>query len=179
MKMLNLILSGTRAERVRDLFCIMCFSGLRFGEIQELKRGDISDTAIVVKSRKGNRRQVPMSVYSQKLIKKYENRYYRDNRALPPVSAVTMNKYLKIIGRDLGFNRMLEDPENPGNKKALFELLTARVAVQTFIMNALRLEIPLDIISNFTGISNDIRAKALKQEIIKKEIKKFDIIFPQ
>ena len=170
---------NVREERAVDLFCIMCLTGLKFGEIIHLKKQDVEDSCLIV--RKGNKpaRQVPLNRHAKQMMRKYENRFYRENAALPTISPVTMNKYLRIAAEKLQLKREVEDPDDPGKSVPLFSIMTAGLAGQTFIMNALRLDIPAEVITSFTGISNDQRVKVLQHEIAKNEIKKFDQLYPQ
>lgn len=176
MNIYNLEIELPLMQRVRDLFCIMCFSGLRFGEIGRLQKGDVNDSFISVRKNNKTVRNVPMNKYAKELILRYSNRYYRNNAALPPVSMVTFNKYLRIIGEQAGITRLVEVQGAVQRKNPLHELLTAGIAVQTFIMNALQLGIPPDVITKCTGVVNDQRTELLKFEITKREIEKFNTI---
>jgi hypothetical protein len=46
--------------------------------------------------------------------------------------------------------------------------------VNTFIANALELDVPAEIISGFTGVQSDSRVRRIKSELAKSEMKKFD-----
>lgn len=165
-----------RKERVRDLFCLMCFTGMRLREVRQLTREDIGTSSLVVRKNGRDDRQVPLNDRAAGIIKKYRHRYYRDNLALPPVSAVTVNKYLRLLAKDMNLNREVADPANNANMVPLYEALTAGAGVQTFIMHALRLDIPAAVIGAFTGVKNDRRLKSLQQEIAKKQMQKFNQI---
>jgi integrase len=165
-----------RKERVRDLFCLMCFTGLRFEEVRQLTRDNIGNSSLVVHKRGKADRLVPLNDHAAAILEKYGHRYYRDNLALPPVSAVTVNKYLRLLAEEVGLRREVPDPANHHKRVPLFEVLTAGVGVQTFIMHALRLNIPVEMISAFTGVKSDQRLKSLQQEMAEKEMKKFNQI---
>jgi integrase len=176
MALLGSDIGETRKERVRDIFCFSCFTGLRLGELGNLRKEDVTSSMLTVRKSDGPGRQVPLNDYAKGILVKYENRYYRDNVALPPVSPVTVNKYLGILGRELKFTRLVPDPKGERKKRALWEVLTAGAGVQTFIMNAIRLDIPAEIISSFTGVANDQRVRILKHEMAVRQIKKFNEI---
>ncbi len=169
-------LEEPRKERVRDLFCLMCFTGLRFAEVGHLTREDIGTSSLVVRKNGRDDRQVPLNDRAAGIIEKYRHRYYRDNLALPPVSPVTVNKYLRLLAKELDLNREVPDPANNARKVPLYEVLTAGAGVQTFIMQALRLDIPAAVITAFTGVKSDRRLKSLQQEIAKKQMQKFNQI---
>lgn len=150
-----------KKQRARDIFCFMCFTGIRFSEVQELRKEHILEKRILVNKQSSKTRIVPLNKYAEEIIHRYENKYYRNNAALPVMSLVTLNKYLLKLAEEAGVWR------KQGK-------ITAGTAPATFIMNALKLDIPVDIISTYTGVSNDRRIKTLKQQIAAEEIKKFN-----
>ena len=160
-------------ERIRDIFCLMCLTGLRFGELRSLRRVDVDPNLLRIRNSGSKRREVPLNEYAATILRRYEQRYYRNNAALPQVSVVTLNKYIRIIAGELNMKRGIATPGG-STVRPLHEVLTAGSAVQTFIMHALRLEIPAEVISAFTGIKNDRRIKLLQQEMAAKQIKKFN-----
>ena len=174
MKIRNFIPVNRRMERVRDLFCFMCFSGVRFTELQALKKEDIGGEEIIIRKKNGNLRRLPLNKYARALYQAYENKYYLNDTAFPSISAITMNKYLRMIGKGTGLNREVIEASEDGIKVPLYELLTAGIAVNTFIANALELEVPIEIISDFTGVRNDSRVRRIKKDLALEEMKKFD-----
>ena len=164
---------NTRKERISDLFCLMCFTGLRFNELRNLKKEDVGPSLLHIRKKGSKSREVPLNEHAAAILQRYSHRYYRDNAALPPASMVTLNKYIRIIARELNIQRgIATQPDN--TMKPLWEVLTAGSAVQTFIMHALRLDIPAEVISAFTGIKNDRRIKILRKQMAAKQIKKFN-----
>ncbi|MEA3462597.1 MAG: phage integrase SAM-like domain-containing protein [Bacteroidota bacterium] len=163
-----------RMERVKDLFCFMCFTGIRFSELQRLKKEDLKESQVHVKRPRGGVRIIPMNKYAMQVHQKYQNKYYLNNTAFPSLSLITMNKYLRIIGRDLGFNRMIYSSKLGEDGLPLYKLLTTGTAVNTFIRNAVELEVPVEIISRFTGVQNDSRVRRIKSDLAVEEMKKFD-----
>lgn len=148
-------------QRARDIFCFMCFTGIRFSELQGLRKEHILEKRIVVKKQSAKTRIVPLNKYAEGIIQGYQNKYYRNNAALPLMSLVTLNKYIRKIAGELGMKKKQS-------------AITAGTASVTFILNALKLDIPAEIISTYTGVNNDRRIKILKQQIAAEEIKKFD-----
>ncbi len=179
MQFFNYSAGDTKIERVRDIFCLMCFTGISFSELRNLKKEDVTERFLIIGTRKGSKRQVPFNKYSKAILDRYANRYYRDNSALPPLSMVTINKYLRIIAGELGLTRRVKVPKIEGGMLPLMKIITAGVAVQTFIMNSLQLDIPPEVISAFTGVNKDQRVRLLKQEIANREMEKFNNIQPQ
>ena len=163
-----------RMERARDLFCFMCFAGIRYSELQRLKKEDLKEGEIKVRKPGARVRIVPMNKYALQIHRKYENRYYLNNTAFPSMSLITMNKYLRIIGKEVGLSRIVYPAKLWEEGLPLYRNLTAGTAVNTFIRNAIELEVPVEIISGFTGIQNDSRIRRIKTDHANKEMKKFD-----
>jgi integrase len=163
-----------KLERVRDLFCFMCFSGLRYSELQALRKEDVGEKEVVIRNSKGKPRRIPLNTHARKIHRIYENKYYLNNTAFPTMSIITMNKYLRMLGKEAGLNRMVMSEDGSYERVPLFELLTAGMAVHTFIANAIELEIPFEVISGFTGVQNDGRVRRIKMDLARKEISKFD-----
>jgi len=163
-----------RMERVRDLFSFMCFSGIRYSELQRLKKEDLKEEKVHIRRPGGGVRVVPMNKHAMQIRQKYENRYYRDNTAFPSVSLITMNKYLRIIGRDAGLKRLIYMDISGGEAVPIYSRLTAGLAVNTFIRNAIELEVPIEVISMLTGVQNDSRVRRIKSDLGREEIKKFN-----
>jgi integrase len=174
MMFMNYNTDTPRKERVRDLFCLVCFTGLRFEELRRLRKDDVSSAFLMVRKGSGNVRQIPLNSQAAAILKKYENRYYRDNAALPPASVVTVNKYIRTIAKELKMYRKVPNHNGQGKMVPLWEVLTAGAGAQTFIMHALRLEIPAEVIATFTGVKSDGRIKRIEQEMAMKQIKKFN-----
>jgi len=163
-----------RMERIRDIFCFMCFSGVRFSELQQLKKEDLKPEEISIKKHGGGGRLIPMNKYAQKIYQKYENKYYLNNSAFPSMSIITMNKYLRLMGKETGLTRLVAPLSEGESSQPLYRRLTAGIAVNTFIRNAIKMEVPLEIISRFTGIQNDSRVRRIKSDLAKEEMKKFN-----
>ena len=174
MKIRDSIPVNRRMERVRDLFCFMCFSGIRFSELQALKKGDIGGEEIIVRRRERKLRRLPLNKYARAIHQTYENKYYLNDSAFPTISLITMNKYLRLIGKGVGLNREVLVASESGISVPLHEHLTAGIAINTFIANALKLEVPIEIISGFTGVRNDSRVRRIKMDLAKVEMNKFD-----
>jgi len=163
-----------RKERARDLFSFMCFSGLRFTELQRLKKEDINADEVLVRKNGKRVRRIPLNKYGREIYRSYENKYYLNNAAFPSMSIMTMNKYLKMMGKEAGLNRLVPSYSGGGERVALFTRLTSGLAVNTFVANAVELEVPAEIIAVFTGVRHDSRVHRIKMNLAEGEIQKFD-----
>ena len=106
--------------------------------------------------------------------KQIQNKYYRNNTAFPSISLITMNKYLRELGKMAGLNREVTLSREGGQRVPLYSCLTAGIAVNTFIVNAIELQIPAEFIAEFTGIRNDSRVRKIKMDLAESEIQKFN-----
>ena len=174
MRLKEYVTDNRRMERVRDLFCFMCFAGVRFSDLQRLQKEDLKEGEIVVRRRGGGARIIPMNEHALQIRQKYENKYYLNNTAFPSMSIITMNKYLRLIGKDIGLSRMIYSARPGEEGLPLYSCLTAGIAVNTFIKNAIEMEIPVEIISRFTGVQNDSRVRRFKSDLAIEEMRKFD-----
>jgi len=164
--------SSRRLGRVRDLFWFMCYSGLKFTELQNLKKEELTQNEVIIRKPSGKVRRIPLNSRSKQIHLAYENRYYLDNAAFPGMTIITMNKYLRILGKEAGLNRRVPAPGDLMEKVHLHERLTAGIAVHTFVANAIILEIPAVIIATFTGIQNSSRVKRMMMDLAKCEMEK-------
>jgi integrase len=163
-----------RKERARDLFSFMCFSGLRFSELQRLKKEDINAEEVLIRKDGKRVRRIPLNKYGREIYRSYENKYYLSNLAFPSMSIMTLNKYLKMMGKEAGLNRSVPSASDSGERVALYSRLTAGLAVNTFVANAVELDVPAEIIAVFTGVRYDSRVHRIKMNLAEGEIQKFD-----
>jgi integrase len=165
MMFMDYLPENRRMERAVDLFCFMCFTGVRYSELQRLKKEDIRDRELIVRKPGGGSRTVPMNDYALKICDKYENKYYLHNTAFPSMSLVTMNRYLRLAGSDIGLTRMVDSNTKGEGSRPINKTLTAGIAVNIFIRNALKMEMPASVISRFTGIRNDHRLQRIHADL--------------
>lgn len=181
-RLLELKPDSKRKERARDLFCFICFTGLKFSELQALRKQDVQGGEVIVRKKGGAQRRVPMNSYARNIHLAYEDRYYLNNTAFPSMSIITMNKYLRILGKEAGLNRLVDSHSNSHSNShsdsedmvPLYSRLTAGIAVQTFLANAIELGVPYEVISGFTGIRKNLQAQSIKKILEKKELSKLE-----
>jgi len=175
MRLKDYATDNRRMERVRDLFCFMCFTGVRFSELQRLNKEDLKEGELVIRKPGGGVRVIPMNKYALQIHKSYENKYYLNNTAFPSMSIITMNKYLRLMGKDLEFSRLIYSGTAGEGGLPLYSRLTTGIAVNTFIKNAIEMEVPAEIISRFTGVQKDSRVRRIKSDLAIEEMKKFNL----
>jgi site-specific recombinase XerD len=86
-----------RLDRVRDLFIVGCYTGLRFSDFSTITAANISNGYIKIKTIKMNKPVViPIHKFVARIMRKYEDEY--ENSLPPALSNQKMNEYLKEIG---------------------------------------------------------------------------------
>lgn len=88
---------NVRLERVRDLFLVGCWTGLRFSDFSNIEKKHINGDFIEIKTRKTNETVViPIHATVKSIMAKYKDKY--PNSLPPSLSNVKTNKNLKQIG---------------------------------------------------------------------------------
>lgn len=172
---------------VRDVFCFCCFTGLRYSDVARLRASDIHhDHISIVTQKTADGLVIELNDHSSKILEKYRNfREDQDNkthRAFPVISNQKMNTYLKEIGELLCFDTPIRIVYYRGSKRCDFvfkkyELLTTHCARRTFVVNALRLGIPAEVIMKWTGHSSFSSMKPyvkIVDELKQREMAKFN-----
>ena len=139
-----------RLDRVRDIFLIGCFTGLRFSDFSKLTRDSIKSNYIEIiplktKGVSPNPIAIPLLDVAPNIFKKYSNLV---GAILPRVpSNQKMNEYLKEIGELAKINTLVKNPryneDNPGEEKPTvpkYSLITTHTARRSFATNAYLME---------------------------------------
>lgn len=151
-QLLKLDLSNNkRLERVRDLFIIGCYTGLRFSDFSLLKKGNIQDGVIkVVQEKTKDEVIIPIHPIVKRIIARY------DGNAPRPMSNQKMNVYLKELGKLAGFDQPVTKTIIRGNtsdrtETVKYELITTHTARRSFATNAYLSGYPTYEIMKITG----------------------------
>lgn len=153
-KIYDLDLSNNkRLDRVRDLFIIACYTGLRFSDLMQLRDENFTDnkTKIKIKTEKtGELVVIPLNTYIKNILEK--------NGGVVPelISNVKMNKYLKDLAQAAELNEdvMISYTKGGVRKSEIFkkhELVTVHTARRSFATNAFLRDIPTISIMKITG----------------------------
>lgn len=142
-----------RLEKVRDLFLIACYTGLRYGDINTLKASDEHDGVITkVTGKTGEKVDIPVIPELQKLLKKY----WGNNQALPKISNQKGNNYIKEIIQKASIERPFTYIQKR-NKKAIeqvfqaWEMCSWHTARHSFITNCIQLKISPEVVRRVVG----------------------------
>ncbi|MDY5968683.1 MAG: site-specific integrase, partial [Bacteroidales bacterium] len=176
---------------VRDVFCFCAFTGLRYSDAAKLRCSDIHDTYIsIVTQKTSDGLRVELNAFSRAILERnrqfqQDHRHNPDGLALPVISNQKMNSYLKDAGRLAGITAPVRivyfrGSERYDNEYQKWELLTTHCARRTFVVNALRLGIPSEVIMKWTGHSGFNSMKPyvkIVDELKEKEMSKFDTLY--
>ncbi len=142
-----------RLEKVRDLFVVACYTGLRFSDLIQVKPENIINDGTQIKIRTEKTSElviIPLHPIVKKIITKYKGH-------LPGViSNQKMNQYLKEIGELAEINNTVKIAITRGGKTEnnLFkksELITTHTARRSFATNAFLMDVPTISIMKITG----------------------------
>jgi integrase len=144
-----------KLERVRDMFVMECYLGLRFSDIGTLSSENIytTDQGQFIKIRTKKTEEVvicPMHPIVKKIFKKY------DNDLPKPISNQKTNDYLKIIGRKAKITDEVKVTKTIGGKvdttiQNKCDLITTHTARRSFASNAYLAGLPAISIMKITG----------------------------
>jgi integrase len=144
-----------RLNKVRDLFLIGCWSGLRFRDLSTLRPEHIGTDGITIKTHKTGQ-TVVIPIFPE--LRTILNKYVIDGvQTLPrPLSNQKMNDYIKEIAAKIPTlhektTRDQKKKEMHINTCELWELVTMHTARRTFATNMYLNDMPAALIMKITG----------------------------
>jgi len=152
-KIANLNLTNKpKLDRVRDLFLVGSWTGLRFSDWSKVKPENIDGKGNlnILQSKTGNSVTVPVHSTVKTILDKY------DGNLPKPVSNQNFNSYLKEVVRLAGLKDIISYRKTiAGKKETIFkpkyELVTTHTARRSFATNAYNMGIPSITIMAITG----------------------------
>ena len=172
-------------ERVRDVFLFQCFTGLRYSDVAKLRRSDVKKGIVHVVTKKTvDGLRIELNKHSQAILDKYKDCTFPGDKALPVISNEKMNAHLKTLGQVVGLDEPTRIVYFKGNQRheevyPKWYLLTTHVGRRTFVVTALQLGIPVEVIMRWTGHSNFEAMKPyakIVDELKEKSMSKFDTL---
>ena len=155
-------------ERVRDVFLFLCFTGLRYSDVCNLKKSDIKGDSIEITTIKTmDSLIIELNNHSREILEKYKDRVFERGLALPVITNQKMNEYLKELMELAGIDEPIRETHYRGNERIdtiipKYALISTHAGRRTFICNALSLGIPPQVVMKWTGHSD---YKAMKPYI--------------
>ena len=168
---------------VRDIFCFMCFSGLKLSRIYQLKSRNVYPSYI---SLQGNGKtkafHFPLNEQAYGIISRYLDMEGPDGNCFPYYRNADFNRHLKLLGKNAGINRFVNltvcsGTERGSRQVPKCEVLSSKVAINTFIYNGLKLGITPEVLSFLTESktrANIDRIRPVLENAAFEDISKFD-----
>lgn len=157
---LNLTEAQAYLDPVRDVFLFCCFSGLRHSDANNLRRSDIKSGHIEVTTIKtADSISIELNDVTKAILEKYKDAPFGDNKALPNYTNQAMNRDVKELCKLAGINEEIRITTYKGNVRTdeihpKWELVGTHTGRRTFIVNALSLGIPPNVVMKWTGHSD-------------------------
>ncbi|MFM2018899.1 MAG: hypothetical protein RL007_2555 [Bacteroidota bacterium] len=151
-KIYNLPLSGSpKLDRVRDLFTVGCYTGLRFSDFIQLNTNNIRSGKIIIRMQKtGDSVTIPIHPRVSAILSKYEGK-------LPQaISNQKMNAYLKELGALADFTDKIEITRTKGGMRVKsvvkkYEMISSHTCRRSFATNLFKAGCPAILIMKITG----------------------------
>jgi integrase len=139
-------------ERVRDVFLIGCYTGLRFSDLSKLNKENITnDNTIKIKTIKTDKWiEVPIHPFVREIFMKY-------NYQLPKTPTnQKFNDYVKLVAKRAEIKELVTLERSKGNfiigqTIEKYELVTSHTARRSFATNAFLADMPSISIMKITG----------------------------
>ena len=175
--------SKSHLIHTRDVFLFMCFTGLRYSDVANLRRYDVLENHIEVTTIKTiDSLLIDLNSHSRVILKKYESSRFKGDAALPIISNQKMNKNLHELCKLAGFDKPIRKTYFRGNEridevKPKYDFICTHTGRRSFICNALSKGISPHIVMKWTG-HNDYKAMKpyidVADETKAEAMKKFD-----
>lgn len=165
-------------DKVRDLFLIGAYTGLRFSDFSSLDLKSIEGSFIKIKQTKtGDRITIPIMSKLRPVLNKYPE-------ALPSISNQNFNDYIKVVAKLAGLTEDREVKNSKGNTEnkttsPLYQLISSHACRRSYATNMFKAGIPPMLIMSATGhktessflkyirANNDDKAQLLAQALHK------------
>jgi integrase len=146
--------NNARLERVRDVFCFSCFTGLRFSDTVTVNRGNVRGAELFITTRKtSDNLSIPLSEQATSLLVKYDCK-------LPSISQQKTNDYIKELGKLAGIDEPTELTKHRGaaevkKTEPKYKFMTTHTARRTFVTLALERGMRAETVKAITGHKDD------------------------
>lgn len=169
-----------RLDRVRDLFLVGAWTGLRFSDFTNIKAKNIQGDFIEIKTQKtGESVVIPIHETVRAIMAKYKG---RTANSLPPaLSNVKMNLYIKEAAKAAKLTDIVSVERTRAgftmvSQQPIDELVSTHTARRSFASNMFKLGVPSIVIMAVTGHRTEkafmkyIKATPKEKAIMMKEI---------
>lgn len=178
----NLDLSDNiRFQQIRDIFCFMCFTSLRYSDAIALKPSQVHNEYITITTQKtSDNLTIELNKHSQAILERYLGQC--GDTVFPHHNNRDMNMYLKVIAKLAGIDSDITISQYYGNERInrtapKYKFISTHCGRRTFVCNALSMGIPPHIVMKWTGHKELTALKPymdVADGIKKSEMAKFD-----
>ena len=146
-----------RLEKVRDLFVVGCYTGLRYSDLTTIIAENVSNDERFFKIKTIKTEEyveIPIHAQVKRIMEKYKG--ITPNSLPEAISNPKMNKYLKEIGIKAKLDESVSYIENKGNKRIQMkapkhDLITCHTSRRSFATNEFNAGTPTNLIMAITG----------------------------
>ncbi len=158
LKLLYHDFKNPRLEKVRDVFCFSCFTGLRYSDLKSLRYEHIQEGYIVkdiVKTKEKIR--IPLSQHAKVILDRYQDLI---TGPLPIISGQKYNDYIKDCCKEAKLDKQVSINKYIGticipSTHPKHELVTSHVGRKTFTTLSLVLGMSETSVKQITGHKKD------------------------
>ncbi|QNL49229.1 site-specific integrase [Olivibacter sp. SDN3] len=139
--------------KVRDVLCFSCTTGLRYSDLEQLRRTHIKETEIKLTVKKTREMlTIPLNGYAYEILSRYNHPLY----PLPIISNQKYNLYIKALCRLAGIDDTVEIIRYKGAEKVTieypkYELISSHTGRKTFCTLSLERGVPAETVMATSG----------------------------
>lgn len=159
LKLNNYEFENQKYNRVRDIYCFACFTGLRYSDITNLKDSNVYENEIkfTVRKTRSTDHVVPLNEFAKRILEKYKGGFHSP---LPIISSQKLNKNIQEACEIIGIDTPINITRFSGSKRIekvvpKYTMVTIHTARKTFVTNSLILGMNTQVIKNITGHKKD------------------------
>ncbi len=145
-----------RLEKVRDLFIVGSWTGLRFSDFTKLSQDHVKGDFLEIETEKtGEKVVIPIHPVVKEIFKKYKGE--NGLELPPPISNAKMNEYLKDVGELVGclktevLTKITRGGERETMRNFKYNLISTHTARRSFATNLYLDGVPAITIMKITG----------------------------
>jgi len=173
LQLYNAKIENTHLQTIRDMFIFQSMTGMRFGDMYNLKKENINKGFIKHYQEKTDEYiSIPINVYAREVLEKYKD--YSTELPLPRMENQVYNRSLKDLFKEAKLNRTVEIIKTKGTEvikefKPLHEVASSHMARRNFIGISIEKGIESEIVKSMSGHAKDSRAFGRYYEISDKK----------
>lgn len=144
---------------VRDLFCFMAFTSLRYSDLENLKKANVFDDHIEICTKKTrDTLSIPLTIHAREIIDKYKNEEYQDGKMFRVYANQKTNELLKEAAKKVGHDKEVLQVYYQGTTRheevnKFYDIIGCHDGRRTFVCCSLAFGIPPTVVMSCTGHS--------------------------